>query len=164
MYYRTKYEFPIGVITIICDESSILSVTMDTQQIPLKYSACSEKSTPLSQAAARWLNAYFSGNPPNINELPLKPEGTSFQQIVWELLHAIPYGCTVTYGQIAQQAAQVCGKTKMSAQAVGQAVGANPISIIIPCHRVIGINSKLTGYSGGLDKKRWLLTNEGIKF
>ena len=163
MYYKSKYDSPIGVLTIICDESNILSVTMDTQLISPKYSTCSEKFTPLLSAASHWLNDYFSGNHPNIDTLPLKPEGTPFQQLVWELLCSIPYSCTVTYGQIARQAAQIFGKSKISAQAIGQAVGANPISIIIPCHRVIGANHKLTGYAGGLDKKLWLLSHECIK-
>ena len=107
-----------------------------------------------------WLDGYFSGNPAELS-FPLNPHGTSFQKQVWEILLTVPYGKTTTYGAIAREIALRTGKEKMSAQAVGQAVGANPISILIPCHRVVGANGKLTGYAGGLDKKEWLLRHEG---
>ena len=113
----------------------------------------------LSQAKA-WLDGYFSGNPTEVT-FPLNPQGTPFQKQVWEILLAIPYGETTTYGAIAREMAQRTGKEKMSAQAVGQAVGANLYAIAIPCHRVVGAKSKLTSYAGGLDKKEWLLRHEG---
>ena len=94
-------------------------------------------------------------------DFPLNPHGTAFQKQVWDMLLTIPYGQVRTYGDIAREMAVRTGKQKMSAQAVGQAAGANPISILIPCHRVVGTNGKLTGYAGGLDKKEWLLCHEG---
>ena len=95
-------------------------------------------------------------------DLPLAPKGTPFQQEIWKLLMNIPLGETITYGALAKRAAQALGKSSMSAQAVGQAIGHNPISVIIPCHRVIGANGKLTGYAGGIDKKMALLRHEGV--
>ncbi len=115
------------------------------------------------KSANLWLKKYFSGENPPISNVPIKPlVGTQFQKIVWKILLEIPYGSTITYGEIAREAARRLGKLKMSAQAVGQAVGQNPISIIIPCHRVIGANGNLTGYRGGIDVKIKLLEIEGI--
>ena len=110
--------------------------------------------------AQEWLERYFAGEKPSPEELPLRPEGTVFRQMVWrELLH-IPYGQVTTYGSLAKAVARKMGRETMSAQAVGQAVGHNPISIIIPCHRVVGANGSLTGYAGGLDRKIRLLKLE----
>ena len=110
--------------------------------------------------AQEWLECYFAGEKPSPEELPLRPEGTDFQQMVWrELLH-IPYGQVTTYGSLAKAVAEEMGRETMSAQAVGQAVGHNPISIIIPCHRVVGTDGSLTGYAGGLDRKIRLLELE----
>ena len=108
-----------------------------------------------------WLDRYFGGKKPNITDIPLAPQGSTFRQAVWQILCDIPYGECITYGDIAKMIAAKMGKPKMSGQAVGGAVGHNPISLIIPCHRVIGVNGSLTGYAGGLDKKRELLKNEG---
>ena len=107
-----------------------------------------------------WLDRYFRSDHPPMVALPLSPAGTDFQCLVWEILLTIPYGTTRTYGDIAREAADRLGKARMSAQAVGGAVGRNPISIIIPCHRVIGTKGALTGYAGGLAKKEWLLRHE----
>ena len=112
---------------------------------------------PILQAAWDWLDRYFSGQKPSCAELPLRPAGTQFQQQVWDILMQIPFGQTVTYGDIAKMLGQ-----RMSAQAVGGAVGRNPISVIIPCHRVLGTRGKLTGYAGGVARKQWLLRHEGI--
>ena len=110
-----------------------------------------------------WLERYFAGKKPSPEDLPLRPEGTVFRQMVWrELLH-IPYGQVTTYGSLAKAVARKMGRETMSAQAVGQAVGHNPISIIIPCHRVVGANGSLTGYAGGLDRKIRLLELEGAR-
>ena len=114
---------------------------------------------PVLQKTSLWLDAYFKGENPEI-DFKYHASGTEFREQVWEELTKIPYGETVTYGSIAQKIAKLRGKTKMSAQAVGGAVGSNPISIIIPCHRVVGHNRKLTGYGGGLDNKRYLLQCE----
>ena len=109
-----------------------------------------------------WLNRYFAGENPAISELALAPIGGTFRQEVWRLLCEIPYGEVTTYGEIARKVAEKLLKTNMSAQAVGGAVGHNPVSIVIPCHRVVGTNGSLTGYAGGVDKKIWLLTHEGV--
>ena len=109
-----------------------------------------------------WLNRYFDGMKPQISELPLAPIGGEFRQIVWKVLTEIPYGKVITYGELAQKIAKQRGSEKMSAQAVGGAVGRNPISIIIPCHRVVGANGNLTGFSGGIQMKQQLLQHEGV--
>ena len=109
-----------------------------------------------------WLDRYFAGQKPVISELPLAPAGSAFRRIVWKLLCEIPYGEVTTYGELAEKAASIMGRKSMSAQAVGGAVGHNPISIIIPCHRVVGTDGSLTGYAGGVDKKAWLLELEGV--
>lgn len=112
--------------------------------------------------ATMWLDRYFAGQKPAISDLPLRPQGTDFRQEVWKILMDIPYGQLTTYGNIARQLADKMGKKSMSAQAVGGAVGHNPIGIIIPCHRVVGSDGSLIGYAGGIDKKKWLLEHEGI--
>lgn len=111
-----------------------------------------------------WLDNYFDKKNPQINNLPLKLNGSKFNQEVWKILKTIPYGQTTTYGEIAKKVALKLNKEKMSARAVGNAVAHNPISIIIPCHRVLGKNNKITGYAGGIDKKIKLLQLENIKF
>lgn len=117
---------------------------------------------PILAQTRLWLDSYFRQKNPNPHAIPLQPIGTAFQLIVWQILAQIPYGQVTTYGEIARQVAKRLGKPKMSAQAVGGAVGCNPISIIVPCHRVVGAAGKLTGYAGGLDKKRFLLCLEGV--
>ena len=118
-----------------------------------------ERETPILKEAKRWLDVYFTGREPDFMP-PLHPIGSAFRQSVWEILLQIPYGQTVTYGEIARQLADRQGLAKMSAQAVGGAVGHNEISVIIPCHRVVGANGSLTGYAGGVDKKAALLKLE----
>jgi len=115
---------------------------------------------PILLEAKRWLDIYFAGKEPNFTP-PLHPIGSAFRQSVWEILLQIPYGKTTTYGEIAHKMAEKTGCSRMSAQAVGGAVGHNEISIIIPCHRVVGTNGSLTGYAGGIDKKMKLLKLEG---
>lgn len=119
-----------------------------------------EKDLPVFQQAKEWLNIYFSGKDPDFTP-PLRFTGSAFQNEVWAILAAIPYGKTRTYGDIAQELAQKRGLPRMSAQAVGGAVGKNEISIIVPCHRVVGANGSLTGYAGGISKKIALLKLEG---
>lgn len=146
-----EYSSPLGTLYLTADESGLTGIFTRPEK--------TENFPVLSQGKV-WLDSYFSGNPSEIT-FPLNPRGTAFQKQVWELLLTIPYGKTRTYGDIAREMAVRTGKEKMSAQAVGQAVGANPISILIPCHRVVGANGSLTGYAGGLDKKEWLLRHEG---
>ena len=118
-----------------------------------------EQNTPALTEAKRWLDIYFAGKEPDFLP-PLHPIGSAFRQSVWEILLKIPYGQTITYGDIARQLAAKRGLANMSAQAVGGAVGHNEISIIIPCHRVVGSSGSLTGYAGGIDKKVKLLELE----
>ena len=146
-----EHPSPVGTLYLTADAGGLTGIWMHPEK--------TEDFPILSQAKA-WLDGYFSGNPAELS-FPLNPHGTPFQKQVWEILLTIPYGKTTTYGAIAREMALRTGKEKMSAQAVGQAVGANPISILIPCHRVVGTNGKLTGYAGGLDKKEWLLHHEG---
>ncbi|MDO4542841.1 MAG: methylated-DNA--[protein]-cysteine S-methyltransferase, partial [Bacillota bacterium] len=118
-----------------------------------------EKELPVFEQTKKWLDIYFSGREPNF-KLPLHFIGTSFQNEVWEILYSIPYGQTMSYGEIAKRLAAKRGLKRMSAQAVGGAVGRNEISVIVPCHRVVGANGSLTGYAGGIDKKIALLKLE----
>ena len=154
MYYA-EYPSPVGTLLLLSDGEALTGLYMDTAA-PKEAQA---GDCPVLRGAERWLDAYFRGEDVPI-DLPLAPKGTEFQRQVWEILLGISWGCTRTYGDIAREMARQMGKEKMSAQAVGQAVGSNPISIIIPCHRVIGAGGKLTGYAGGLDKKVWLLEHE----
>lgn len=158
--YHYRYESPLGTLLLIADEQCLLEIRMlpddSLSEISMVDSAC----VPPLKITCKWLDDYFAGAVPSIDGLPLFYSGTAFQNRVWQLLTEIPYGQTVSYGQIAAKIAKERGISRMSAQAVGQAVGANPISIIIPCHRVIGSNGNLTGYAGGIDKKIWLLHHE----
>ena len=118
--------------------------------------------SPVLNAAKQWLTAYFAGKRPSPSELELAPEGTPFQLAVWRVLLGIPYGTVISYCEAAQEAACLLGRKTCSARAAGVAVGLNPVSIVIPCHRVIGANGALTGYAGGLERKIVLLTMEGV--
>ena len=146
-----EYPSPVVTLYLTADEGGLTGIWMHPEKT---------EDFPVLEQARHWLDAYFSGNPQQ-PDFPLNPHGTAFQKQVWDMLLTIPYGQVRTYGDIAREMAVRTGKQKMSAQAVGQAVGANPISILIPCHRVVGTNGKLTGYAGGLDKKEWLLRHEG---
>lgn len=157
MTYYTYFSSPVGNITAVCRDGAITHLRLEGQrEIPLTQAARKDDE-PVLLELRQWLEDYFAGKNPDAPSLPLVPSGTPFQMAVWEKLRQIPYGQTVTYGQIARS----MGKERMSAQAVGQAVGRNPISILIPCHRVIGANGSLTGYDGGITKKITLLTLEG---
>jgi len=163
MLYTFTYRSPLGILTMASEGDNIIGLWLSGQ----KYFAatikeeCVNKRLPVFDKVVAWLDCYFGGNAPTII-LPLAPHGTTFQQQVWRILTAIPYGKTTTYGEIAKQLAGETGKERMSAQAVGGAVGHNPISIIIPCHRVMGANGNLTGYAGGIDKKIKLLEFEHV--
>ena len=159
MVYYSYYPSPLGRILLLSDGQGLTGLYLETQSgMPGE----AQKELPVFVCTKAWLDAYFLGQQPDPYALPLSPTGTAFQEGVWKLLLTIPYGTTVTYGHIAGQMARQLGKVKMSSQAVGQAVGRNPISIIIPCHRVLGSGGKLTGYAGGLDKKLWLLNHEEV--
>ena len=155
------YDSPLGRIRMASDEVGLTGLWFegskyDGDRLPAE---CLEHETGILLEWKRWLDLYFSGQKPDF--LPrLHPEGTTFQKSVWEILLQIPYGETISYGEIAHQLAEKRGISRMSAQAVGGAIGRNPIAIIIPCHRVVGADGSLTGYAGGLDKKIKLLELE----
>ena len=166
MYYEMKYDSPVGRLTLASDGLNLAGLWMEGQKyfggtVPGELRPNEELE--VFSRAKDWLDRYFNGKKPEPSELPLAPVGGEFRQTVWELLCEIPYGELTTYGQIAREAAKRLQRESMSAQAVGGAVGHNPISIIIPCHRVVGTGGSLTGYAGGLDKKSWRLTPEGGK-
>lgn len=180
MYYTTKYKSPLGEIMIAANETSIVGLWLEGQKYfedmgDAKATARAKKEGFISvgggqkpqaqevlNKAVNWLDRYFNGETPDIEELSLAPTGSEFRQMVWQILCEIPSGQTTTYGEIAKKIAERTGKKTMSAQAVGGAVGHNPISIIIPCHRVVGTNGSFTGYAGGIDKKIELLKLEGV--
>ena len=161
MTYTMHYDSPLGKILLAADEEGLTGVWFETQ----KYFAAKlppeneEGTTPVLGDACRWLDVYFSGREPDFTP-KLHLIGSDFRQAVWALLLQIPYGQTVTYGELARQLAEKQGRPRMSAQAVGGAVGHNKISIIIPCHRVVGTGGSLTGYAGGIDRKVKLLALE----
>lgn len=161
MLYVHHYSSPLGWITAAGTENALTGLWFNGQ----KYfggtlsADCKEKVLPIFEQADLWLDIYFGGNVPDFTP-PLLLEGTAFQMAVWEILTEIPYGKTTTYGKIAAELANRRNVPKMSAQAVGNAVGRNPVSLIIPCHRVIGADGSLTGYAGGIDKKARLLKLE----
>ena len=158
MTFIQHYDSPLGGILLAADEIGLTGLWFDGQ----KYFARDlpaervERSTPALSEAKRWLDVYFTGKEPDFMP-PLHLIGSAFRQSVWDILLQIPYGQTTTYGEIAWQLAEKQGLPRMSAQAVGGAVGHNEISVIIPCHRVVGTNGSLTGYAGGIDKKVKLL-------
>lgn len=161
MQYTCKYKSPIGNILLAADEIGLTGLWFEGQ----KYFALNldkeheEKNLPIFKQTKKWLDIYFSGKEPDFKP-PLHFTGSDFQNEVWEILYKIPYGQTTTYGDIARQLAKKKGLERMSAQAVGGAVARNGISIIVPCHRVVGGNGSLTGYAGGIDKKIALLKLE----
>lgn len=161
MQYISYYQSPLGKLLLAADQTGITGAWFENQ----KYYAHSldaehtEKVTPILEDTKRWLDLYFSGKEPDFMP-PLHPSGTPFQMEVWDILRQIPYGTIITYGAVAKEIARRRGIPRMSAQAAGGAVGHNPVSILIPCHRVVGSNGSLTGYAGGIDRKIKLLALE----
>lgn len=165
MIFTTNYNSEIGKLTLASDGENLIGAWIEGQKYfaqTIDKPIIEDNKLPVFKHTINWLNKYFEGLQPNIENLPLAPKGSEFRQSVWKLLCEIPYGQTTTYGEISKKIAQQRGLTKMSSQAIGGAVGHNPISIIIPCHRVIGTNGNLTGYAGGLELKIKLLKHEGI--
>lgn len=163
MQYFSKYKSPLGNILLAADEIGLTGLWFEKQKyfpVVLQKDYI-EKELPIFKDTKYWLDIYFQGKEPDFR-LPLHFVGTEFQKEIWNFLCEIPYGHTVTYGQIAKQLAEKRNIKCMSAQAVGGAVGRNKISIIVPCHRVVGTNGSLTGYAGGINKKIELLKLEGI--
>lgn len=165
IYYSAHYKSPMGDIVLVGDEASIIGLWIGKQKYLGNTGSkdiIERDDIPALQAGIAWLDDYFTGKKPQLSRLSLAPRGSEFRQQVWKILAEIPYGELTTYGCIAKEVARRLGKDRMSAQAVGGAVGHNPISIIIPCHRVVGANGNLTGYTGGLEKKVQLLQHEGV--
>ena len=163
MYYETTYNSPVGAIKLASDAHSLVGLWIEGQKYyggTILESMTEQNNLSVFDATKKWLDEYFEGRKPSVSKLlvPLAPIGSEFRRKVWDILCEIPYGRVTTYGEIAKKMA----KKSMSARAVGGAVGHNPISIIIPCHRVIGANNSLTGYAGGIDKKIRLLELEGV--
>jgi methylated-DNA-[protein]-cysteine S-methyltransferase len=163
MIYINKYQSPLGTITMAGDDEHLMGLWFDGQKyfaasLPADYEE--KMSSPLRQSR-EWLDIYFSGNNPDFMP-PLQFSGSPFRREVWNILTQIPYGEVMTYGDIAKRLMHEKGLPTMSAQAVGGAVGHNPISIIVPCHRVVGSNGSLTGYAGGIERKLALLKMEHI--
>ena len=161
MIFTQHYASPLGGILLAADGIGLTGLWFDGQKyfardLPVERT---EQETSVLTEAKRWLDVYFDGREPDFMP-PLHPIGSAFRQSVWEILLQIPYGKTMTYGEIARRLTEKQGLSEMSAQAVGGAVGHNEISIIIPCHRVVGTNGSLTGYAGGIDKKMKLLELE----
>ena len=152
--YQRQYDSPLGKLLLECTDAGLSGIFMDRER-PAKTD-----DHPILRRTAQWLDAYFRGESLPA-EIPLDLKGTAFQKQVWQILLTIPYGATKSYGEIAREVALLRGTEKMSAQAVGQAVGKNPVNILVPCHRVVGKQGQLTGYGGGLPRKIWLLEHEG---
>ena len=156
-YYAGCYDSPLGSLLMTSDGEALTGLSFgdkplaeqETQALPVFVDTC------------RWLDLYFSGKVPDFTP-QLSLQGTDFRRAVWEILRTIPYGQTISYGEIADMIARERRMEKMSAQAVGGAVGHNPVGIIVPCHRVIGKSGSLTGYGGGIWRKEWLLKLENI--
>lgn len=162
MWYTAHYPSPLGDILMAADEKGLTGLWFNGQKYYAAKLAPEHRAgnLPALEEARRWLETYFAGHKPDFT-LPLHMIGTAFQIAVWSLLLEIPYGKTLTYGEIAARLAAKRGLPKMSAQAVGGAVGHNGISVVIPCHRVVGANGSLTGYAGAVSKKLSLLKLEG---
>lgn len=152
MYY-TEYDSPIGKLLLQSNGEALTGLWMGREPEELL------SEDDVLRRAKAWLDAYFRGEEKAV-EFSLAPGGTAFQKQVWQILRTIAFGETRTYGDVAREVAVRMGKERMSAQAVGQAVGRNPISILIPCHRVVGAKGQLTGYAWGIERKKWLLALE----
>ena len=163
MKHICRYRSPLGDITLEADDRELTGLWFEGQKYypDLSEKEYDEKETRALSLAKEWLDIYFSGKEPDI-KVPMRFSGTAFRNEVWEILLSIPYGKTVTYGQIADMLAKKHGTERMSARAVGGAVGHNRISVIVPCHRVIGSDGRLKGYAGGTERKRELLKLEGV--
>jgi methylated-DNA-[protein]-cysteine S-methyltransferase len=163
MIYSCTIGTPLGVITVSAENEAITGLWFIGQKyFPAKIDTWIDKPEyPVFKLLRTGLSDYFSGMDRALN-LQLEPQGTPFQKAVWDILLKIPFGQITTYGEIARKIAAIRGLSAISAQAVGGAVGHNPISILIPCHRVVGSNGNLTGYAGGLDKKKALLQLEHV--
>lgn len=164
MNYKDYYDSPLGKIILVSDGDNLTVLKLECHRFydPLMFQEIEERGDlEIFIKTKNWLDRYFRGENPHLSEIPMSPSGSSFRRMVWKILCHIPYGEVITYGDVAKEIERRTGK-KMSSQAVGGAVGHNPISIIIPCHRVVGANGSLTGYGGGIENKIKLLELEGV--
>lgn len=160
-FFRKEYVSPLGKIVMYSDGENLVCLTLEKQHAISEVAHATKKKLPIFDAVANWLDIYFSGNNPLDVKIPICfITGSEFARRVWGILQKIPYGETTTYGEIAKEVAKEQRREKMSTQAVGGAVGKNPIAIIVPCHRVISANGSLTGYHGGIEYKKQLLQIE----
>lgn len=165
MINTSTYQSPIGKLLLASKNNQLIGLWIENQKYYLsniKEEIEVSNNLEILVKTKKWLDKYFYGEKPDIDELEMNPIGSEFRKSVWEILKSIPYGKVITYNDIAKEIAKQKGIEKMSAQAVGGAVGHNPISIIIPCHRVVGTNGNLIGYAGGIDKKIYLLEHEKV--
>jgi len=167
MTFTTHVDSPVGPLLLAGNERALTGLWIEgakyfAASLPEDAIDAADSLTPPLRDAAQWLGDYFAGKRPSPDELTLEIPGSAFRREVCRLLLTIPYGETTTYGALAREMARRMGRAHMSAQAVGGAVGHNPISIIIPCHRVLAVDGSMTGYAGGIDKKRFLLRHEGV--
>lgn len=163
MIYKSYCNSPLGTLLLVSEGEKLLGLFIEGQKYYLNSiteELIEDNQLAIFKQTKNWLQRYFKEEQPSIHTIPLAPRGTEFRQIVWQLLCEIPYGTVITYKELASRVAEKLNKKSMSAQAIGQAVGHNPISIIIPCHRVVGTNKQLTGYAAGIEKKKKLLELE----
>ena len=166
MYYKTSYISPLGKITLASDGENLIGLYFDGQKYflsSIKSEIIENDGLEIFKKTKKWLDEYFKGKNPSVKDLKLKLEGSDFRKNVWQKLRSIPYGKTVSYNDIAKNIAAEKGIKRMSCQAVGSAIGHNPISIIVPCHRVVSTNGNLTGYAAGIEIKKKLLELEGVE-
>lgn len=165
MLYKQEYASPLGTIILLSREEALVGVWFAGQKyVGAAYDleAAVSKPTPVLTQTAAWLTAYFAGERPDADAIALAPETTAYRRQVLALLRQVPYGETITYKELAARLFAADGKKSSSPRAIGTAVGHNPISLLIPCHRVVGSDGSLTGYAGGLDRKLELLALEGV--
>ena len=163
MQFTNKYKSPLGGITLVSDGESLTGLWFDGQKYfgYTLFLKTEDKQLPVFEKTKEWLDCYFGGSEPKFS-LPIKMSGSEFRMTVWEILQHIPYGQLTTYGEIAAEIARNRGIARVSAQAVGGAIGHNPVSIVVPCHRVVGMNGSLTGFGGGIQRKIELLKLEHV--
>lgn len=167
MLYSDSYSSPLGELILISDDNSLKALCFPSNKYYQKLipqNALFQPNLEILQKTKNWLDLYFNHKNPTLDNLILNPYGTTFQKTVWSELLKIPFGQTSTYGNITKNIQTTLAKTNLSAQAVGQAISRNPISIIIPCHRILNAKFQLTGYAGGINLKKKLLDFEGALY
>ena len=165
MYYKTTYQSPVGTLTLASDGENLVGLWIEGQKYhgeTIYKDMTVKNDVPVFNGTKKWLDRYFNGDKPCPHELQIAFDCSDFRRDVLGILREIPYGKLTTYGEVAKKIALKAGKQQMSSRAVGGAVGHNPVSIIIPCHRVVGSNGSLTGYSAGVKTKAKLLELEGV--